>query len=92
MTSSTTSGGSGVVIGPHQVLTANHVIDGCTSITVHNNFDVPATVIARDAKKDVAVLNIPLAMSRLNTVSFHDGPFRIGAIRAHPYPRDCRNP
>ena len=27
-------GGSGVVIGPHEVLTNNHVVDGCTAINV----------------------------------------------------------
>jgi Trypsin-like peptidase domain len=70
-----TSGGSGVVIGPHEILTANHVIDGCSSIRLDNG---SATVIARDVKRDVAVLHIWWEMSRANTVSFHDGPFRIG--------------
>src|SRR5215471_18838798 len=46
--------GSGVVIGPHEVLTANHVADGCIAINV---FGKDAYVVAHDETNDLAVLH-----------------------------------
>jgi S1-C subfamily serine protease len=47
-------GGSGVVIGPHEVLTDNHVVDGCTAINV---FSRDAYVQAHDETNDLAVVH-----------------------------------
>jgi hypothetical protein len=46
--------GSGVVIGPHEVLTANHVADDCRAITV---FGHDAYVRAHDEANDLAVVH-----------------------------------
>jgi S1-C subfamily serine protease len=46
--------GSGVIIGPHEVLTANHVVDDCTAITVLNH---DAYVRVHDETNDLAVVN-----------------------------------
>jgi hypothetical protein len=46
--------GSGVVIGPHEVLTDNHVVDGCTAINVFNR---DAYVQAHDETNDLAVVH-----------------------------------
>jgi hypothetical protein len=47
-------GGSGVVIASHEVLTANHVVDGCTAINV---FGHDAYVAAHDEGNDLAVVH-----------------------------------
>jgi hypothetical protein len=48
------SSGSGTVIGPHEVLTANHVVDDCLAIEVANR---DAYVLARDEGNDLAVIH-----------------------------------
>jgi hypothetical protein len=48
------SSGSGVVIGPHEVLTANHVADSCRAINV---FGKDAYVAAHDETNDLAVVH-----------------------------------
>lgn len=45
--------GSGVAIGPHDVLTAEHVVDDCTAISVD---DRDAYVLAHDEVNDLAVV------------------------------------
>lgn len=67
--------GSGVIIGPHQILTANHVIDGCTAVSTQGG---TATVVARDAKIDLAVLSVSAEMSAFNIVALHTGAFGLG--------------
>jgi S1-C subfamily serine protease len=54
------SSGSGVLIGPNgQVLTVAHVVKGCKKITVQLPLQSPspATVSAKDAQNDLALLN-----------------------------------
>ena len=46
--------GSGVVVGPHEVLTASHVVDGCTAINVLGR---DAYVAANDEGNDLAVVH-----------------------------------
>jgi S1-C subfamily serine protease len=72
------SDGSGVAISSHQILTANHVIDGCTRVTIPSYSNSVATVGARDPATDLAVLSISWEMSESNIVSFRVEPFRIG--------------
>ena len=56
-----TSLGSGFIIDPSgYVVTNNHVIENADTITVilHDNTDLKATVVGRDAKTDIAVLKV----------------------------------
>jgi serine protease Do len=56
-----TSLGSGFIIDPSgYVVTNNHVIENADTITVilHDNTDLAATVVGRDAKTDIAVLKV----------------------------------
>jgi hypothetical protein len=48
------SSGSGIVIGPHEVLTVNHAVDGCTAVNVFNH---DAYVQAHDESNDLAVVH-----------------------------------
>jgi serine protease Do len=56
-----TSLGSGFIIDASgYVVTNNHVIENADTITVilHDNTDLPATVVGRDPKTDIAVLKV----------------------------------
>lgn len=52
------STGSGVAVGPEQILTANHVVEGSTTVRVTDGEGrtMPAEVTARDESKDLALL------------------------------------
>ena len=57
----TRSLGSGFVIDPHGlIVTNNHVIDEATEIIVsfHDGHELPAKLIGRDAKSDIALLKV----------------------------------
>jgi S1-C subfamily serine protease len=57
------SAGSGVVIGIHgEVLTNAHVVENCTKITVRSS---SASVVARDEKNDLAVVQGSLPASQV---------------------------
>jgi len=52
--------GSGVVIGPHRVMSAAHAVAGSDSVTVSvGDEERPATVVSFDPKMDVAILDVP---------------------------------
>jgi hypothetical protein len=67
--------GSGVAIYPHYILTANHVIDGCAEVSVSN---FGATITARDAKNDLAVLYVQWAERNNYVLMRNDNELRIG--------------
>jgi S1-C subfamily serine protease len=49
--------GTGFVIGPHYIVTADHVVDGSTSMTVLlNGSSMPMEIIGLDSSGDVALL------------------------------------
>jgi serine protease Do len=53
--------GSGFIISPDgYIVTNNHVIDGADeiSVTLHNNETLPAKLVGRDPKTDVALLKV----------------------------------
>jgi serine protease Do len=65
--------GSGVIISPDgYILTNNHVVDGATDIkvTLEDRRELPAKVVGRDAKTDIAVLKI--AATGLPVLPFGD--------------------
>jgi hypothetical protein len=66
-------GGSGVVIGPHEVLTANHVVNDCVAINVA---DRDAYVIAHDEGNDLAVIHTKDTWA--TWASFSNYPVRAG--------------
>jgi hypothetical protein len=72
------STGSGVVVGPHEVLTAAHVVKGCTpDITVRSSLTFSTGyVVARDETNDLAVVHTKNGLPA--AVSFRDGPVRAG--------------
>ena len=78
------SAGSGVVIGTHgEVLTNAHVVENCTKITVRSS---SASVVARDEKNDLAVVQSSLPSSPV-AVFREGGPVRAGdAVVALGYP------
>ena len=78
------SAGSGVVIGTHgEVLTNAHVVENCTKITVRSS---SASVVARDEKNDLAVVQSSLPASPV-AVFREGGPVRAGdAVVALGYP------
>src|SRR6476646_3607575 len=66
----TTSTGSGVVTGAHgEILTNFHVVEGCENITVKLPLkkEEAATLIARDQKNDLAVVQIKSAPTSVAT-------------------------
>ena|SRR5215469_3710927 len=65
--------GSGVVIGPHEILTAAHVVKDCTTVRV---FERSADVIAKDVTNDVAVVHTNDEWD--HAVLFRNGQIRIG--------------
>src|SRR5512140_3267176 len=70
------SRGSGYLIAPSLVLTAAHVIDGAGSIEVRtvaalercDRTRIPATLLRRDAERDLALLAIPSQQDRGTTL------------------------
>ena len=55
--------GAGVIVSPGRVVTANHVIDGRTSILVRTGRTTArARVVRVDAAKDVAILKVPTVL------------------------------
>jgi S1-C subfamily serine protease len=52
------SSGTGFVVAPRQVMTNQHVAQGCTAMIARSatGQDIPATVIAVDAERDLALL------------------------------------
>jgi serine protease Do len=81
------SGGSGFVLdSEHHVVTNAHVVaDGKKIVIIDNhNIEYPATLIAKDEKTDIAILNVPTfnapVLSEINTSSSAgDGVFAIGS-------------
>jgi S1-C subfamily serine protease len=74
--------GSGVIIGPHEVLTAHHVIDGCTAINV---FGRDAYVDAYDQTNDLAIVHTKDTWA--SWAQFSNEPVRAGdAVVAMGYP------
>lgn len=55
------SSGTGFIVGEGRALTNNHVIDECSRVIARNSAgrDMPATVTARDAQLDLALLTLP---------------------------------
>jgi S1-C subfamily serine protease len=77
--------GSGWVARPGVVVTNAHVVAGEQATTVEDasGRDLPATVIAFDPKRDVAVLSVPdLTAPALGTTT--GGAHDVGAVYGHP--------
>jgi hypothetical protein len=55
------SSGTGFIVGEGRALTNNHVIDECSRVIARNSAgrDMPATITARDAQLDLALLTLP---------------------------------
>ena len=76
-----TSLGSGFIIDPSgYVVTNNHVIENADTITVilHDNTDLPATVVGRDPKTDIAVLKVHAAEPLVAAVWGDSDKARVG--------------
>ena len=85
------STGSGVFISDTgQVLTNDHVIDGCREIWVRRNGDATkaASIIARDTANDLALLVSDLHVDATDVASFRaDSPLRAGeSIAVYGFP------
>jgi S1-C subfamily serine protease len=82
--------GSGIFIGPGEVLTNAHVVEDCRSIklTFVNGSPEPATVIARDEKNDLAVLHTRKKHDAAAIAAFRESPpLRTGdSVVALGYP------
>ncbi|WP_198372054.1 S1C family serine protease [Roseomonas rosulenta] len=52
------SSGTGFVVAPRQIMTNQHVVDGCAAMTARlpNGQEIAATVIAADTQRDLALL------------------------------------
>lgn len=52
------SSGTGFIVAPRQIMTNHHVAEGCTAMTARlaNGQEIPATVIAADPQRDLALL------------------------------------
>lgn len=52
------SSGTGFVVAPRQIMTNQHVAEGCTAMRARlaNGQEIPATVIAADRQRDLALL------------------------------------
>jgi S1-C subfamily serine protease len=52
------SSGTGFVVAPRQIMTNQHVVEGCTAMTARlpGGQEITATVIAADAERDLALL------------------------------------
>lgn len=80
------TGGSGFVLdNEHHVVTNAHVIaDGKKIVIIDNhNIEYPATLIAKDEKTDIALLNVPtfdatVLLENNTSLSAGDGVFAIG--------------
>ena len=70
----TVSSGTGFVVAEGRVLTNNHVVEQCTRVVARNaqGRDLPATVAARDAELDLALLSLPREAGP--PLSFRDPP------------------
>ena len=66
------STGSGVVIGPHEILTADHVIKDCTRISTSSPFTASLTVKTSNADKDLAILYVESAIPDSSIVRLRD--------------------
>ncbi len=82
--------GSGIFIGPGEVLTNAHVVEDCRSIklTFVNGSPEAATVIARDEKNDLAVLRTRKKHDAAAVAAFRESPpLRTGdSVVALGYP------
>lgn len=82
--------GSGIFIGPGEVLTNAHVVEDCRSVklTFFNGSPEPATVIARDEKNDLAVLHTRKKHDATAVAAFRESPpLRTGdSVVALGYP------
>ncbi|HMJ32958.1 MAG TPA: trypsin-like peptidase domain-containing protein [Baekduia sp.] len=71
-----TATGSGfVVTSDGKIITNEHVVDGATQVTVKlgtNGKEQPATVVAADASKDLALLQVDAGSAKLHALSFGD--------------------
>ncbi|WP_198378135.1 S1C family serine protease, partial [Neoroseomonas rubea] len=52
------SSGTGFIVAPRQIMTNQHVVDGCTAMRARlsSGQEIPATIIAADAQRDLALL------------------------------------
>lgn len=52
------SSGTGFVVAPRQIMTNHHVAEGCRAMSarLHTGQEIPATVIAADPERDLALL------------------------------------
>jgi S1-C subfamily serine protease len=52
------SSGTGFVVAPRQIMTNQHVVDGCTAMRARlaSGQEIPATIIAADTQRDLALL------------------------------------
>jgi putative serine protease PepD len=71
-----TATGSGFVVSSDgKIITNEHVVDGAQQVTVKlgtSNQELPATVVAADASKDLALLEIDTGGASLHPLSFGD--------------------
>ena len=73
--------GTGIILGiDGQVLTNNHVIDGCSNIVVQAQGGVPesAAVLFTDATNDLALLKVATRYSSRQVASIRTAPLRAG--------------
>lgn len=72
--------GSGLIINPDgYIVTSDHVVDGATEVRVKlsDGRDLPAKIVGRDAKTDLALLKIDV--SALPTIPLGDsGQLQVG--------------
>ncbi|WP_166645111.1 tetratricopeptide repeat-containing serine protease family protein [Dongia mobilis] len=59
--------GSGIVIAEDVVVTNEHVVEGCTNVTVAPG--IPAKVVAADAKRDLAILRTRIRAGEIATLA-----------------------
>ncbi|MEY2571453.1 MAG: hypothetical protein QOE63_1803 [Acidimicrobiaceae bacterium] len=80
--------GSGVVVGPDEIVTNAHVVAGSSHVSVlrhPDNAQLDAEVIAFDPARDVAVLHVPGLERDALPVSPDDAPEgSVGAVFGHP--------
>lgn len=75
--------GSGFVVGPDLVMTANHVVDGASAITVQSEDGVTnARVVGRDAATDSALIRTDVDVAGGRVLRFQDDPPQVGSALA----------
>jgi len=74
------AGGSGVIATPDgRIVTNAHVARGDASVRLWDGRELPATLLARDARRDLATLQVPA--SGLPAATFGDsGALRVGEL------------